>query len=140
MRVTHLLDTNILSALYRARPGDPLHARVDEMEGALAIATPVWHELRYGCGLLEEGRRKEALRRFLEEVVRPTCAILPYDPAAADWHAEARIRQHRIGKPAPFVDGQIAAIAFVNDLVLVTDNVSDFEAFPTLRVENWLSV
>jgi tRNA(fMet)-specific endonuclease VapC len=37
----------------------------------------------------------------------------------------------------PFVDGQIAAIALVNDLVLVTGNLRDFAAFASLKMENW---
>jgi tRNA(fMet)-specific endonuclease VapC len=36
-----------------------------------------------------------------------------------------------------FVDGQIAAIAKVNGLVLVTRNTSDFEKFSGLKLENW---
>jgi len=36
-----------------------------------------------------------------------------------------------------FVDGQIAAIAKVNGLVLVTRNSSDFKKFSGLQLENW---
>jgi len=35
------------------------------------------------------------------------------------------------------VDGQIAAIAHVNDLTLVTVNVRDFARFKNFVVENW---
>jgi tRNA(fMet)-specific endonuclease VapC len=35
------------------------------------------------------------------------------------------------------VDGQIAAIALVNNLVLVTRNSSDFARFAGLKVETW---
>ncbi len=42
--------------------------------------------------------------------------------------------------PAPFVDGQIAAIAYVDDLVLVTGNVQDFKRYAGLSVENWGAV
>ena len=35
------------------------------------------------------------------------------------------------------VDGQIAAIARVNELVLVTVNVKDFARFKDVEVENW---
>jgi predicted nucleic acid-binding protein len=37
------------------------------------------------------------------------------------------------------VDGQIAAIAHVNGLVLVTTNDKDFVSFKGLAVENWSS-
>ena len=38
---------------------------------------------------------------------------------------------------SPYVDGQIAAIARVNDLILVTGNVKDFTRFKDLAVEDW---
>ncbi len=46
-----------------------------------------------------------------------------------------RLRRHR--KNTPFVDGQIAAIAKVNDLIIVTANVSDYQTFSGLTIENW---
>jgi len=63
--------------------------------------------------------------------------ILPYDEAAAEWHGEERARLDSIGRPAPFVDGQIAAIAHVHGLVLVTGNHQDFDRFKGLTLENW---
>jgi len=35
------------------------------------------------------------------------------------------------------VDGQIAAVAQVNGLVLVTANRADFARFESLRLEDW---
>jgi tRNA(fMet)-specific endonuclease VapC len=37
----------------------------------------------------------------------------------------------------PFIDGQIAAIAMVNELALVTSNKADFSRFKGLRVTTW---
>jgi predicted nucleic acid-binding protein len=39
--------------------------------------------------------------------------------------------------PVPFVDGQIAAIARVQSLVLVTMNHRDFTPFEGLEIESW---
>jgi tRNA(fMet)-specific endonuclease VapC len=64
--------------------------------------------------------------------------ILPYDEAAATWHGEERARLEALGTPAPFVDGQIAAIAHVHGLVLVTTNDKDFTRFKVLTIENWM--
>lgn len=63
--------------------------------------------------------------------------ILPYDEAAAKHHAAERARLEESGTTPPFVHGQIAAIARVNELVLVTGNVKDFAPFTGLKVENW---
>jgi hypothetical protein len=49
--------------------------------------------------------------------------ILPYDDRAAQWHAEERARLYQ--KTPPFIDGQIAAVAVVNELTLITNNLLD---------------
>ena len=65
--------------------------------------------------------------------------MLPYDESAARIHAELRDQQLSAGRPLPFVDGQIAAIAMANGLTLVTRNFRDFECLPGLRVVDWFS-
>ena len=63
--------------------------------------------------------------------------ILPYDRPAAEWHAAERARLGLAGQTPPFADGQIAAVAQVNGLTLVTANISDFQNLRGLRVEDW---
>jgi tRNA(fMet)-specific endonuclease VapC len=53
------------------------------------------------------------------------------------WHGRERARLDGLGRPAPYVDGQIAAIAFVSDLILVTAHVKDFARFKGVDVVNW---
>jgi len=73
----------------------------------------------------------------LEDVVRASLPILDYDQPAADWHALERARLNAKGSPTSFVDGQIAAIAYVNDLILITANTRDFEQYENLDVGSW---
>jgi tRNA(fMet)-specific endonuclease VapC len=63
---------------------------------------------------------------------------LGYDDAAAAWHASERARLEDQGKPPSFVDGQIASIARVNALIVVT-NVRHYERFEGLSIEDWRS-
>jgi tRNA(fMet)-specific endonuclease VapC len=98
---------------------------------------PVWHELTCGCRRLPKGKRRTTLEAYLRDVVQGSFPILPYDEAAAAWHGEERARLEALGRPAPFVDGQIAAIAHVNGLVLATTSDKDFARFKGLTVENW---
>ncbi len=70
-------------------------------------------------------------------MVAQTLPVLAYDDAAATWHADERARLERAGKPRPFADGQVAAIAAVNDLVLVTRNVKDFKPFRGVEIVDW---
>ena len=57
------------------------------------------------------------------------CTSFPDDEVAVAWHGHERARPEALGRPAPFADGQIAAIAHVNDLVLVTLNTRAFARF-----------
>jgi tRNA(fMet)-specific endonuclease VapC len=133
----YLIDTSTLSAVIAARPNRHVLRRLTQYGQHSAIASVVWHELVYGCERLERGRRRAELEAFLRDVVKPSFPILPYDENAAAWQGTERVRQERAGKPRPFVDGQIAAIAHTNDLTLVTANTKDFTHFRGLRVEDW---
>ena len=137
MRLRYLLDTSIVSSPVSKMPDPAIVKRLDAHGPECAIAAPVWHELTYGCRRLPKGKRRTAIEAYLRDVVRRSFPNLPYDEAAATWHGEERARLEALGKPAPFVDGQIAAVAHVHGLVLVTTNVSHFGRFTGLQVENW---
>jgi tRNA(fMet)-specific endonuclease VapC len=132
-----LLDTNVLSEPMRPRPDRRILRRLEEHQGESAIAAPVWHEALFGWERLPGSRRKERLGSYLFDVVRRSLPILTYDALAAAWHAAERARLQAKGRTLPFVDGQIAAIARVNDLTLVTANGSDFADFAGVRLEDW---
>ena len=51
-------------------------------------------------------------------------------------HASERARLAAIGNPRPFVDGQLAAIARLGELVLDSEN-GRLWAFTGLSVEDW---
>ena len=74
---------------------------------------------------------------YLFRSLAPEITILPYDQPAAEWHAYERVRLGNIGLTPPFEDGQIAAVAHVNGLILVTANIRDFQNFEGLQVEDW---
>jgi tRNA(fMet)-specific endonuclease VapC len=133
----YLLDTGIVSAPVSKKPDPAIVERLKEHGPECAIAAPVWHELTYGCHRLPRGKRRSALEAYLRDVVRGSFANLPYDEAAAAWHGEERARLESLRKPVPFVDGQIAAIAHVHGLVLVTTNDKDFARFKGLVIESW---
>ena len=137
MTLRYLLDTGVVSSPVSKAPDADIVRRLDEHGHECAVAAPVWHELTYGCRRLARGRRRAALETYLHDVIRASFPILPYDEAAAAWHGHERARLEALGRPAPFVDGQIAAIARVNDLVLVTLNARGFGRFKEIAVENW---
>ena len=137
MTLRYLLDTSTLSAAISAKPNRMVLQRLTQRGLQCAIAAIVWNEMIYGCERLEAGRRKAELEAYLHDVVLKSFPILPYDEAAATWHGIERARQERAGRPGPYIDGQIAAIAHTHDLILVTANVRDFARFKDLTVEDW---
>lgn len=137
MSLAYLLDTNVVSEALRPRPNDAVLQRLQEHPGEIAIAAIVWHELLFGWQRMPASARRAAVEAYLFEVVAATLPILPYDERAAEWHAAERSRLVNAGKTPPFADGQIAAIAAVNQLTLVTFNLEDFAHFEGLQVEDW---
>lgn len=134
---TYLLDTNVLSEGAKISPDKNVMIMLEKHRDEIATAAPVWHELQYGCRRLPQSRKRELIETYLRDVVWQNLDILPYDEKAAQWHAEQRARLTAKGQPPSFVDGQIAAIAKVNGLTLVTRNVSDFGTFEDLEVRSW---
>ena len=133
----YLLDTNVVSEPLRPKPSPGVIRRLGEIDDEAAIGAPVWHELRFGCARLPPSRRRERFEHYIDTVVLPNFPVLEYDREAADWHALERARLSAFGRTPPFTDGQIAAIAHVNGLILVTGNGRDFEGFQGLRLEDW---
>lgn len=131
-----LLDTNVVSEAMRPSPRERVVQRIHRHESQIAIASVVWHELRYGVELLPRSHRRNEAETYLDDLFAKL-KILHYDSAAAEWHARERARLAARGQTPAFADGQIAAIAAVNDLTLVTFNLSDFNRFNGLRVESW---
>lgn len=133
---TWLLDTNVLSEATRPAPHVGVMANLSRYESELAIAAPVWHELRFGWLRMPTGQRRDAIGRFVQDVAGQL-PVLPYDAQAARIHAELRVQREQLGQTLAFVDGQIAAIAIAHGATLVTRNTRDFAGLTGLRMVNW---
>jgi len=111
---------------------------IDQSE-ELATAAVVYHEMLFGLRRLPESRRRQAIAAYLQEEVETKLVILPDDAEAANWHAAERARLVSTGRTPPFLDRQIVAIAVVNELILVTNNTSDYADFQQLQLQNWFT-
>lgn len=87
---------------------------------------------RGGCGGRLRPLAARPLARTLGEAVTPVYLL---DSSTVS----EPMKRAPDGTPAPFVDGQIAAIAKCHDLILVTANVKDFRRLEGLRTENSVS-
>ena len=126
----YLIDTNVISEA-RKRPNANRGA-IAFFETVAASSEPVFlsaisvGELRRGVELIrhrgdaDQARRLEA---WLASVIESFGQrILAFDADVAQVWGHLRVPD-----PAHALDKQIAAIALVNDLTLVTPNVADFE-------------
>ena len=137
--VKFLLDTNALSEPIRPKPNKALMQRLRAHDGQIGITVITWHEVVFGLERLPKGKKRDAIQAYLYDSIAPAIPIFLYDARAAERHAHERARLERSGKTPAFADGQIAAIAIVHDLVLVSRNIKDFKRFAGLRVADWFS-
>jgi tRNA(fMet)-specific endonuclease VapC len=137
MAVKYLLDTNIIAEPNRIFPNENVVKKLQENQLTVAMSAVSWHELLYGWHRLPESKQKKRIAKYIFQVVAPTIPILPFAEKTAAWFGKERARLEGIGQKPAFADGQIAAIAVANNLVLVTRNEKDFVNFQGLLVENW---
>ncbi len=93
-------------------------------------------EFRKGVEKLPAGRRREALRGWLEHEIPEWFGprLLPVDAAVADrW---GRLSAGA-GRTLPAIDGLLAATALRHELRLVTRNVRDFRGLGIEIIDPW---
>ena len=137
MGIKYLLDTNILSELSKNKPNLNVVSHLNQYGSNCSTASIVIHEISYGINRLIEGKTKKNLQLFLKQLETYKFQIFPYNTEAAYYHASERAKLVKQGLTPAFADGQIAAIASINNLVLVTRNTNDFTNFSDLVLENW---
>ena len=135
-----LIDTNTLSEPLRPEPDKNVLVKIKHHQSEIATAAQVLFEIASGCYRLPDSKKQRTIKRYIEDFIQPNLPLLPYDENAAAWHSEQHARLLAKGKTPSFIDGQIAAIAKVNDLILVTRNMNDFKNFEGLKLENWFGL
>ena len=137
MGIKYLLDTNILSELSKNNPNANVVSHLNRYGNDCSTASIVIHEINYGINRLAEGSVKKNLQLFLKQLETYKFQVFPYDTEAAYYHASERAKLVKKGLTPAFADGQIAAVASINNLILVTRNTNDFMNFNDLVLENW---
>lgn len=128
----YLLDSNAWIKILKGKEFLLIDRFTKTLVSELATCSPVRAELMHGAEKYERVElRKAEIARALGKI-----RSLPFDDLCADQYGLIRhdleIRRCVIG---PF-DLQIAAIALVHDLTLVTSNTKEFSRVHGLRVED----
>ena len=131
----YLLDTNICIYIKNHRPAEVL-ARFSKLpHGKVAMSAITYGELCFGA---EKSSKPKESRHILEHLVA-LIPVLPLDETVSTHYGKIRQHLQANGKPIGNNDLWIAAHALASKLILVTNNVAEFERVPGLRVENWVS-
>jgi tRNA(fMet)-specific endonuclease VapC len=129
----YLLDTNICIYIRQKRPEDLLRRFEKLRQGEAAISVITYGELLYGAH--KSTQRAYALERLRELVMLLPALHLPEGAALSygKLRAELESRGEMIGNN----DLWIAAHALAADLILVTNNESEFRRVRGLKLQNW---
>ena len=131
--MTYMLDTNICIYAIKNKPEQVLRRLEDNMQYGLCISAITLAELEHGVekSLFPE-RNRAALMQFISIL-----DVLPFDDLAAVKYGEICAHLQKIGKPIGTMDMLIAGHAKAEHMILVTNNVREFERVPDLEIENW---
>lgn len=135
--IRYLLDTSVVSLPMNSHSSETMRGRYNRIESQSAISATTVSELRFGILKLPLGKRRTGLAAYLDNLLDTRIEVLPFDQQAAEWHASERARLASVGQTPPFADGQIAAVAAVHGLTIVTFNPRDFERFNGVVIEAW---
>lgn len=130
----YLLDTNIVTYVIKRRPIAAL-AVFNRHQGRMAISAITLAELLHGAEKSSDPARNLA-------VVEDFCSrleVLPYDMPAAAHYGGIRAALEQQGTPIGVNDLHIAGHARSRGLVLVTNNLREFQRVPGLLLENWVA-
>lgn len=131
--MSYLLDTNTCIRLLNNSSPEVTARLAQENPEAIYLCTIVQFELIWGA---YRSRRTEEnlgiLSRFFNQFT-----ILPFDEQAAALCGQLRAELMVLGTPIGPYDLQIAAIALVNQLTLVTHNTREFTRIRGLQIEDW---
>jgi tRNA(fMet)-specific endonuclease VapC len=130
----YLLDTNICIYIKNHRPAEVL-ARFSKLPpGKVAMSAITYGELCFGA---EKSSKPKETRHILEQLVS-LIPVLALDEAASMQYGKIRQLRQASGKLIGNNDLWIASHAIASKLILVTNNVTEFERVPGLKVENWV--
>ena len=135
-----VLDTNVISEIFRPQPDARVVAWLEALTGDVAITAITLAELLAGVRQLPDGARKRTLADRIETAVTPYRdgrSVLAFDDAAANRYADILAARESAGSPISTADAQIAAICRVHDATCATRNTKDFEHTGVDLIDPW---
>jgi tRNA(fMet)-specific endonuclease VapC len=131
----YLLDTNTCIRYINGRVPRIREHMQTILDTDIAISTITKGEMYAGSARSEYPERSRAA----QDAFFIRFASLPFDEKAADAFGSIRAALERAGTPIGPYDMQIAAVAQVHHLIVVTHNLREFSRVAGLQLEDWES-
>ena len=131
--LTYMLDTNICIYVMKNYPPNLLE-KFNTLAEQLCISSITLGELHYGAE--KSARRVDNLTAIEHLVAR--LDVLPFEAKAAAHYGQVRAELERAGTPCGPHDMQIGGHARSEGLIIVTNNMREFNRMPGIRAENWV--
>jgi len=129
-----MLDTNIAIYVIKRRPIDLLTI-FNQQSGYLCVSSITLAELMHG---VEKSNQIEKNLKNVEDFIS-RLEVLQYDNNAACHYGNIRAELEKKGTTIGVNDLHIAGHCRSLGLIIVTNNVREFERVPGLRMENWVN-
>lgn len=129
----YMLDTNILIYTIKNRP-KKVREIFKRCDGQMCISTVVLGELIYGA---ERSAHPEKNMEVVEGMAT-RLDVLPFESQDAAHFAQIRAELANAGTPIGPYDMMIAGHSRSRGLILVTNNIREFDRVPGLRLDNWV--
>ncbi len=135
-----VFDTNVISEFMKDNPNQMVLDWFDaQSTDDLFVTTVTEAEILTGIALLPDGRRKNNLLEFADNIFTSLFIgrVLVFDSDAANIYAEIFAQRYAAGRPISQADCQIAAIARSHGAAVATRNVADFEGIDVELINPW---
>ena len=139
--MNYLLDTCVISELVKPSPNEKVIDWIkDTPNERLFLSVITIGEIRKGLTKLPESKRKASLTDWLNTLLEDyQSRIYTIDLTVAENWGNLQGAAEAAGNPLASVDSLIAAVAYTNNLVLVTRNESDFKASNIPIFHPWMN-
>ena len=131
--IKYMLDTNIVIYTIKNRPSQVREA-FKKHDNQMCISSVTYGELIYGA---EHSSQSERNLADIEGLVARV-EVMPFDHHAAEHFGQLRAELYKVGQPIGPYDMMIAGHARAYGLILISNNIKEFERIPGLRLENWV--
>ena len=129
----YMLGTNIAIYVIKRKPISALE-KFNQYASQMCVSSITVAELIHGA---EKSQNRQQAFTVVEDFLSRLC-VLDYDFAAAGHYGDIRADLERKGTPIGVNDLHIAGHARSSGMILVSNNLREFERVEGLRLDNWV--